>query len=394
MNDLQFSSLFLVVAGLCLTGCGAQQRPAASLSTSTATSEQASPTASTGMSTWSNALSSCRTHTLDVVVLGDSRSIVDTTFAPETLGIAATFGSKWTDLLVQQLKVHCGSHGTGLVPLLAAVNSSNVNADYYTLQGAWTGDSAIGPSQGGNLPGSLVLKTTAPTTIAFTAHQAFDQVNVYCAAGPGLGSWDLLIDGSPAGTCGSAASTLSAVLSRSPLVTPGQHSVTLACTAVCEIYGVEVTVGVTGVSVHNLSVGSCTAECFGSDPASQLAFVDLIPRQSQLTIINLLTNEPGVAYSTTSFQNSLSNLISHARSSPGNSSVLIISPLQDGLQGQAPYYPVLADTALQESTAFLDMRATYGNDLVPSLFGPDMNHENDQGQAAVYTGVSALMMPQ
>jgi hypothetical protein len=340
-------------------------------------------------------LASCSSHVVNVVILGDSRSIADTTIFTSTSNLADTFGHKWPDLLRQQLAAQCGSHGTGLVPFLPLAGSHKVNADFYTLDGIVSSDPSIGPSQGGNLPSALTLVATATTTITLSTSTAFDHLNAYCALGPGLHPWTISIDGATSGTCGGSAPSLSATLATSSPVPLGIHSAAFTCSvAPCEAYGLEAVSGTSGVSVHNLSVGSCTAECFGLEPASQLAFSDLIPGGQQLVILDLISNEPGVGYSTTSFQNALANLIAHSRSLSGQPSALLIAPLQDTLAGQAPYYPIISATAQQYATAFFDLRTQYGDAFVPSLFGPDTVHENNAGHLAVYSTAAATLLPQ
>jgi hypothetical protein len=384
----KFATPALLLAALCLAGCGASSVPTP-ITATTAPSQPVPP-----LGTWTTSLSACKTQVVNVVIFGDSRSIADTTVFNPTPGIADTFGQKWTDLLAQQLQTRCGSHGTGLVPFLPRAGEGKVNADFYTLNGTFTTDAAIGPTQGRNLPSAMTLVATSTTTIALSTATAFDHLNAYCVHGPGLNTWTMSVDGIPVGNCGGSATNLSPTLAASSAVPLGLHSANLICTvAPCEAYGLEAVAGLTGVSVHNLSVGSCTAECFGVSPTTQLAFSDLNPGDQQLVILNLITNEPGVGYSTSSFQQSLENLITHARSLPGKPSVLLVSPLQDMIAGQSPYYPIIYSTSQQDATAFFDMRTQYGDAFVPSLFGPDKDHENNAGHLAVYTTAATTLLP-
>jgi hypothetical protein len=379
----RFATPIFLFAAVCLAGCGSTSVP------TTTGSEEVTP-----LDGWTSSLSTCRTQLVNVVILGDSRSIFDTTIFNQTSGLADTLGQKWSDLLAQQLHTKCGSHGTGLVPFLPAAGVDRVNADFYTLHGSFTTDPAIGPAQGAKLPSAMTLEATSTTTITLSAGTSFDHLNAYCVDGPGLNPWTLSIDGASVGACGGAATSLSATLATSSAVPLGIHSAELTCSvAPCEAYGLEAVSGSTGVSVHDLSVGACTAECFGLNPITQLAFSDLIPGGQQLVILNLIANEPGVGYPTSSFQQTLENLVTHARSLSGQPSVLIVSPLQDMIAGQAPYYPILSSTAKQDSTAFFDMRTQYGDGFVPSLFGPDTYHENNAGHLAVYTTAAATLLP-
>ena len=110
-------------------------------------------------------------------------------------------------------------------------------------------------------------------------------------------------------------------------------------------------------------------------------------------ILGLLTNEPGVAYSVQSFDDSLHRIIDHERGAAIAPSVLIYAPLQDGIAGQAPYYPVLSRVAMAENTAYFDLRQTYGLTLLPEYFGPDMDHENNAGHDAVYQQMLKTLLP-
>jgi hypothetical protein len=382
----KFTIPIVFFATLCLAGCGS--------STVSAPESPVSPQTGTSLETWNSSLAACRTQLVNVVILGDSRSILDTTVFDPTSGLADTFGQKWPDLLAQQLQTQCGSHGTGLVPFLPGAGVARVNADFYTLKGAFTTDSAIGPAEGKNHPSAMTLVATSTTTITLSTSTPFDHLNAYCVRGPGLNPWTLSVDGTAVGDCGGSATTLSSTLATSSEVPLGTHSADFVCSvAPCEAYGLEAVSGATGVSVHNLSVGACAAECFGLNPTTQLAFSDLIPGGQQLVIVDLISNEPGVGYSTTSFQQTLENLITHARSLPGQPSVLLVSPLQDTIVGQAPYYPIISSTSRQYSTAFFDMRAQYGAAFVPSLFGPDTYHENNAGHLAVYTTAATTLLP-
>ena len=348
----------------------------------------------TPLDAFNAALLTCRSTVLNVVILGDSRSIVDTTVAASVTGLTNTFGHKWTDLLAATLTQRCGSHGSGLVPFFFSAGFPAVNADFYKLSGTFSTDAAIGPAQGANLPTSLTLVATSPTTIDFNARTPFDRLKAYCASGPGLHPWTLQIDGIAQQTCGGASTTLSVSVATTAFVSLSTHTASLVCSlAPCEAYGMETLAGNSGVSVHNLSEGSCTAECFGLQPSTQLAFSDRIEGGQQLVIFELITNEPGVGYSVGSFQTALGNLVDHERALTGQPSVLIVSPLQDGIANQAPYYPVLSSTATQYSTAFTDLRAAYGTSLIPAYFGPDTYHESDAGHAAVYNEVVKQLLP-
>jgi hypothetical protein len=348
----------------------------------------------TPLSRWHNALLYCHSEPVNILVLGDSRSIVDQTVQPGVAAfLADTFGQKWADRLAATLQTTCGSHGSGLVPFLWGAQVPFLNGDYYQIQGNWTTYFGLGPQQFGGVPANMVLQAISATTIQFNMTQAFDHLNAYCESGPGLNAWTITVDGTAAGTCGGNGGSVQAVLGTSSAVALGVHTAALTCAAApCAAYGMEAVAGTAGVSVHNLSVGSCAAECFGLNPGSELAFSDLIPGQA-LVIVELLTNDPGVGYSTDSYGASLGNIIQHERSLPGAPSILMYAPLQDNIGGQGPYYPVLSNVANAFNTAFFDLRATYGYGFLPQYFGPDGAHENNDGHALVYRQVISAISP-
>lgn len=348
----------------------------------------------TALSAWNYAYKHCQTEPVNVLVLGDSRSIIDATILPGgSAFLADTFGQKWADRMAAALQATCGSHGSGLVPLLPVAQGQFLNGDYYQIQGTWTTNFGLGPQQFGGVPANMVLRTTSAATISFGVAQPFDHLNAYCVAGPGLNPWTLVIDGTAAGTCGGPSAAEQAVLATSSAVPLGTHAASLTCgTAPCAAYGLETVSGTSGISVHNLSVGSCAAECFGQNPAAELAFSDLISGH-HLLIVEEVTNDPGVGYPPDSFAASLGNIIQHERALPKAPSVLIYAPLQDIIGGQGPYYPVLALIANGYSTAFFDLRERYGYGFLPQYFGPDGAHENNEGHAVVYDAVMSTITP-
>ena len=352
-------------------------------------------TPDTPLSAWQNALRNCQTEVVNVVVLADSRSIVDTTIiAGASATLADTFGQKWADRLRTTLQATCGSHGSGLVPLLPLAGFSDLNGDYYQATGTWTAAYGFGPYQTGGVPAGLVLEATSTMSLLFGNTGDFDHLNVYCSSGPGLNAWTMTVEGQTVGTCGGSSSNLQAVVAVSSGVPFGPHVAGMTCAqSPCVAYGMETTAGTTGLSLHNLAVGSCTAECFGLNPATQLAFSDLIGGGQHLVILGVLTNEAGAGYSPESFSVSLSNIIDHERGLPAAPSVLIYAPLQDIIMTAGPYYPVLPAIAGTYSTAYFDMRDTYGPSFQAQYFGPDMTHENNAGHAVVYEQMIRTLLP-
>jgi hypothetical protein len=159
----------------------------------------------------------------------------------------------------------------------------------------------------------------------------------------------------------------------------------------CELYAMEASAGTTGVSIDNVSAGSASAEMFGMYPSTQFAFSDLAPGGVALDIIAHVTNEPGHSVSTSQFQTTLTNIITHDRALAYPPSVLLFSPLQDGISSTA-WYPVIKTVATAQSTAFVDLRDRWGSSVVSWLFGPDGDHENNLGDGEKYSAVAQTVI--
>jgi len=306
------------------------------------------------------------------------------------MGITVRPAARWPEKLRDQLAEICGSHGTGIVPLKPVINDNLLNNNYFAgATGKWTTGQRFGPSE---LSYGTVVRATSTVTIPFRDSIPYDHLLAYCVAGPGLHAWSLLADGATVGSCGGDAPTATATKAISSSLPLRIHKSALLClTAPCEAYAVEGSAGSTGVSVDNIAVGGCTAECFGDVPERQMAFADLISGDIALTIISLIANEPGASFSTDHFGTALTRLISYEKARSKPPSILVYAPLLDDIAHQEAYYPLLKQIAASQKVAYFDMRERWGTTWVPSFFGPDGRHENGRGHREVYRAVAEAL---
>lgn len=349
--------------------------------------------------TFQNALDNCQNQPVNILYLWDSRGIVDNAIARTgnndlALTLDIPREQRHAELLRKDLQGSCPSHGTGLVPLIFGIPVALVNPNYWTISGAVTTTNVLGPynSTGIVYGGTVVLASGETATFAHP-DIPWSTLRLYCATSSSSTGMTVTIDGVSAGTaCGGTSTNPTAVLWTAPSVPRGLH--TVAITSVgggSVLYGAEGVDSPVGVSLYNGSVGSAPMEFFSQFPATQFAFTDLIPGGHQLVITNMLTNEPGNGISTAQYQTSLTNLITHERSLPSAPSILLFSPMQDGISGQAPFYPIMAAVAKANNTGFVDMRDRVGSAINTAFFGPDTYHENVLGNAMEYEAIKATI---
>ena len=354
---------------------------------------------------WDAALHNCQNQVTRVFVTGTSLGVVDVTYGGGLTGtISATFGNRWVDRLRTTLQGICGSHGTGFVPFIDGVGFGVAfNRDFYPgVTGSATLDTAIGPYVASY---GTTIKTASAMTIPFVANVAYDHLNVYCASGPGLHRWTMIVDGATVGSCGGSADSLAATLGTSSGFTLGAHTTTIACiTAPCEGSGAEGIAGTTGVSVDNMSYSSCPIECFFGLASSQTAFRDIIPDGPALDIIWQINNEPGSRYTPSQFSLTWRALIAHDRAytyPPSILQVVSLANAQDAT-GSAPasyagndleaYVPVVLASAQSLGTAYVNLRDRWGSNPVPFLLGPDGVHMSDAGNGEAYTAITQMLI--
>jgi hypothetical protein len=342
------------------------------------------------LAAWDRALRNCRNQAVSIDIYGTSRSIVDANVTPHS-GFDVTFDGRWVNRLARTLQQQCGSHGSGVVPFrweFGDLAHRGLNADYFHVSGPLAAeDTALGPYQGKD---AMDITAVQPTTIDFDAHTKYDHLRMFCAAGPGLHRWRLVIDGTEAGGCGGSESPREVAVTGTTGALPlGEHAARLVCgEPPCAGYAVEAIAGTTGVSINNFSVGGASVEIFAAAPETQLAFSRLSHQGVALEIIEEGCNEVGPATTAAQFRTSMDNLVSYARASGHPASVLLVAELQDKIAGQHPYYDVIAAIVKQEHTAYVDMRARWGERRAPLfLFEPDEIHESNAGNSEMYSAV-------
>ncbi len=340
------------------------------------------------------ALQNAKNHAVNIVILGDSQSIADSTVEPGAAAIIQVAASdKWADKMRAYFQGIYGSHGTGVTPAVINAAGSAINANFYRESATHGTNSTLGPHQIGST-GSVVVGPPG-YVLTFTSPIPWDRLNTYCMTGPsgsGTDTWRIAIDGVPNGMCGglNAGTTYQFAVATSRAVSLGTHTVTYTCvTGPCIFFAAEGTAGTTGVEISNLSVGGNTAEWWGTSPSTELSFLPLIHSGVQLAIEFELTNEPGVGYSTTSYQTALTNAYTYVRALPGTPSFMFISPGVDRISGQAPYYPILKSLAQSLGTEFVDFKDRWGMtyNAADGLYGTDTYHPNTKGNAEEYSMV-------
>jgi hypothetical protein len=349
------------------------------------------------MTTLLQALHNASSQAVNIVVLSDSFGICDYT----NCGVGPTVSSnRYTEQLRINLQAQYGSHGTGMVPLVGVVGPT-LNSEEWAVSGTWGTVNTLGPYQAASVAGSSLVHLSNGAVATFTSAIPYDTINTYCMTNSSSGSISVAIDGVSVGTaCGSTTSSATARAITSSTASLGTHTATFTSTGDSYIYAAEGTAGTTGVSVHNLSVGSAAAEWFGLAPSTQLAFSDLIPTGTQGVLTMLQTNEPGVGYSVASFTGAMNAIIAHeqALSSTNPPSVMMIVPPQDIVTGLAPYTAAQVAVSQLQNVAFLNIQDRWGTTYAPSTGLWDLGtrapgiHPNDKGARDEYSMIYAQLV--
>ncbi len=343
------------------------------------------------------ALQNAHERPVRILVLGDSRMVVDTTITPGAPGLTVTFGNRFVDLLRANLQARFGSHGTGIVPVFWQFGpSANLpNSDYWTASAVLGQECSLGPHV---TLGSYCFYAAVPAgaSLSFNSHDIpFDHLRAFCEQTPTSGTLQISIDNAPPETiCSGTAPKPVVLIGTSQQVLLAIHSTLLSCAAggnACLLGAVDGVAGTNGVSVDNFSIGSAALGAFASDPSTQFAVSDAVPEGHQLVIEAHHTNEPGRGETPAQFQTELNNLIVHERSLPAKPSIQLVRLLQDSVNptAQALFYPIIASTAAANNTGFVDVTTGVGTGFYPAYFGPDGIHENNDGNRLNLTAISA-----
>jgi hypothetical protein len=180
------------------------------------------------------------------------------------------------------------------------------------------------------------------------------------------------------------------------------HTIAGTCTGDCYVWAGDGTAGTTGVSVDNVSIGSCPAECFGLAPATQLAFTDLIPGGDQGVIVMQQTNEPGEGYSASSFSAAMTAITAHEQglSTTAPASVLFAVPPIGSIasSSMAAFTAVQVALAQTLNVAFVNTQDRWGTSYVSTSGLWDFSspcvgcHPNDKGSRDEYSQIWAAFV--
>lgn len=339
------------------------------------------------LATWFSALRNANNQVVNVAIIGDSIA--------QGLGTVSS-GGKFYNSWVQQLTLHLhtlfGNGGSGIIPVYYGVGA-------WTQNGAWTeGGSNLGPLQTGISPfNHLYSATGISNNLALIAMDG-DKVNVYTQSAPDSGACTVSIDGTVVGTTPATTSaTLQAVKTTFAASALGSHTLTITPTATgkCYVYGAEWTIGSTGVRIHNVSVAGARSEAFGSAPATQNAFLNVIPGGIQMAIVSLGVNDfhAGNNEALSTYNSNMQNLLTYlaALSSPGPS-VMIVDENQPNTANQTPAvnaqftWPQLISAeqslAVANNAAFVSVSELWGSYTTANSLGlmsSDGVHPNDKG---------------
>lgn len=358
------------------------------------------------LSHWYQALANCQNQVVNVALIGDSTTVVYQSDGSSTGPTTPT--NRWAEQLRIYLQNRCGSHGTGIVPFYKFLfpGSPNPNGQYYgPTTGSFTQDSTLGPVMTAPTSGTTygtLARGTSGTSFNWTSALVGlpeDHVNVYCATGPGLTTITITVKPHggtttlATGTCGGSGSSNAAAIGTAGPFTSQIVDVAAACSGACLFYGMEGVNGTTGVSVHNMGHASGAAELYSS--SSSFGPMDLVPGGFQLVITNFLTNEPGLGFTTSSFQTALTSVVNHERGTAAAPGILLyIAPVSNnGYPAQLPIYAAAAlSTAQTLGTAFVNVQDQWGTAFVASLFDSDQVHSNDKGALSEWSLIKSSIV--
>ncbi len=339
------------------------------------------------LATWFSALRSASSQVVNVAIIGDSIAQ-----GLGTVSNGGKFYNSWAQQLAMHLHTLFGNGGSGMVPVYYGVGA-------WTQTGTWTeGGSNLGPLQTGISPFNHLFSATGTSNSLVLMAMDGDKVNVYTQSAPDSGACTVSIDGTVAGTTtATTTATLQPVKTTFAASAFGSHTLTIAPTATgkCYVYGAEWTIGSTGVRVHNVAVAGARSEAFGSAPATENAFLNVIPGGIQLAIVSLGVNDfhAGNNEALSTYTSNMQNLLTYLQglSSP-SPSVLILDENQPNTLNQTPAvnaqftWSQLVSTeqslAVSNNAAFISMSELWGAYTSANSLGvmaADTVHPNDKG---------------
>ncbi|MFL6451066.1 MAG: GDSL-type esterase/lipase family protein [Bryobacteraceae bacterium] len=339
------------------------------------------------LSTWLSALRNANNQVVNVVVIGDSIAQ-----GLGTVSNGGKFYNSWAQQFTAHLHTLFGNGGSGIIPVYYGVGA-------WTQTGTWTeGGSNLGPLQTGISPfNHLYSATGTANNLALMAMDG-DKVNVYTQTAPDSGACTVSIDGTVVGTTPATTSAgLQAVKTTFAASTFGSHTLTITPTTTgkCYVYAAEWTIGSTGVRVHNVGVAGARSEAFGSSPATQNAFLNVIPGGIQLAIVSLGVNDfhAGNNETLSTYTSNMQNLLTYVAgvSSP-SPSVVMLDENQPNTLNQTPavnaqftWSQLLSaeqSLAVSNNAAFVSISELWGSYTSANALGmmaADGVHPNDKG---------------
>ncbi len=210
---------------------------------------------------WLSALHNAQYAATDVVWIGDSieRLWLGTAGAVAGPTHRSSLPPYHLADVLQGMRDVGGSHGTGLVPITALIGG--VDTANWTVSGTYTTSALIGPTQSSLYAGNSTVVLTGSNT-ASMSQQWGDTVFVYWADCSGSATFTVSVDGVSQGSFGATTSTCTAHRTQIWTGWRGNHTMVITgpSSGNAYIYGAEWTVGSTGISVHDVAVGTA---CIG-----------------------------------------------------------------------------------------------------------------------------------
>jgi len=356
-------------------------------------------TSQSPLGSWTRALDNCSNQVVHLAMLWDSYGIAYQGFGSTG---PTNYYDRVPDQLFSYLKSRCPVHGTGLVPPIGYLvpGSPLPNPLYFAFSGTAGFSTALGPwtSVGSTLMtaqvGNVLTFTTSTTAIAT------DTVNVYCAQGPGYGTWNISVDsGAHTGTCGgSAGSPTAQLVSVTEGTSATTHSVALTCaTAQCYLWAVDGTNGSVGFEVDNVSFGSGNSTMWSQVHAFD--FLDLIPGGIQGMVVKFQTNEPNQSVTTSQYTTALEAIATHEQATASNPGIgIFTAPVSNPAGGcgmgstMASYSAAALTAATTSGMAYTDILHNWGTTYLSPLFASDGCHPTEAGTFSEFALTKRMMI--
>jgi hypothetical protein len=360
------------------------------------------------LATWMQALHNAANQVARVLLPGDSFGICGIYNCTDGV---VNQSNLWSEQLRINLQAQYGSHGTGVVPAVLVIGSNVINNAAWSISGSYSVVGTLGPTIP-SVNGTLIhLSSGATITFNDSREIPFDHFSLYYATPSTTSSLAMVADGvmsigtatsSSTASSGTTSGGLTAQRFDSSSMALATHTIVGTCTGDCYVWAGDGTAGTTGVSVDNVSVGSCPAECFGLTPSKQFAFTDLIPGGDQGVIVMQQTNEPGQGYSTSSFSAALAAIAAHEQglSATAPASVLFAVPPVGSIATSAMASFTAVQVALSQTlnVAFTNIQDRWGTAYISTSGLWDFStpcpgcHPNDKGARDEYSQIWAAFV--